>query len=58
MTPLEDFDTGLFLEGDQWLAWWKPEMTYDEWEDARTEATARIVPSLAQRLTQRAKGAA
>lgn len=61
ITTVEDFETGLFLEGDQWLANWKPKMTYDEWENARTEAGAVLCPkptttlSLAQRLTMKAK---
>lgn len=58
ITAVEDFETGLWLEGDQWLAWWAPEMDYDEWEDARAEASRRLVPaplSIAQLLTQKAK---
>jgi len=60
--PLEDFETGLFLEGEEWLASWKPEMDPDEWENARTEAgrvlapaPKRETPSLAQKLTEKAK---
>ena len=55
MNAVQDFETGLFLEGDQWLAWWKPVMDYDEWEDSRSEATRQIVPSIAQLLTRKAQ---
>ena len=62
MTATEDFETGLFYEEatDQWLSEWEPEMTYDEWEDARTNAGAILAPktetmTLAQRLTMKAR---
>lgn len=62
--PIEDFETGLFLEGEEWLAFWKPDMDPDEWEESRAEAGRVLIPapapkretsSLAQKLTQKAK---
>lgn len=60
--PVQDFETGLYLEGDQWLADWKPDMTYDEWEASRAKAGEILTPkpttetmSLAQRLTMKAR---
>lgn len=58
MQPIEDFETGLFLEGEEWLAFWSPDMSYDEWEEARRKATEVLAPqtmSLAKRLTIMAK---
>ena len=60
MTAVEDFETGLFLEGEEWLAYWSENMSYDEWENARTKAAEILAPktktkSLAAWLTERAK---
>jgi len=59
ISPVQDFESGLWLVGDQWLAYWNPQMTYDEWEDARQQVIQHFIPqdipSLAMRLTQKAK---
>lgn len=55
---VQDFETDLWLDGDQWLAWWAPQMDYDDWENSRAEASRRLAPqklSIAQLLTQKAK---
>lgn len=57
--PVQDFETGLWLVEDQWLAFWYPEITYDEWENARQQAIQHLIPqnipTLAQQLTRKAR---
>lgn len=53
--PVQDFETGLYLEGDQWLAYPIPPLGedateaeilehYDKWEASRAKAAAILAP--------------